>query len=297
MVLSRKSQADRYLGMRPGDLDGKPYAQFWCPDMAPMPAEVVEALNRGEQAQALAFDLDCCGELLKPGYLDLENGYTQLPNGQLFVATRTDMPGVTGAMFEWWMGWHYMESQRYKLWHPQAHVANGTREMRGDDPTLSDQQKYLTTHYVTEYVGNRLEDIAITFFEPAEIFGMDVDLSAGGTTAIVCGRVDLQQVPITIGWLIHQIRENDGVTEMRSRFWLGRAEVTGSRRNDPRNWLLRTRLFRRLVMPNSLGRDMLTHCAMEMNHLAGFLPDLYALYHGDLNRAATNNGHRLEAVQ
>jgi glyoxylase-like metal-dependent hydrolase (beta-lactamase superfamily II) len=33
------------------------------------------------------------------------------------------MPGVTGAMFEWWMGWHYMEAQRYKLWHPRAHIA------------------------------------------------------------------------------------------------------------------------------------------------------------------------------
>ena len=28
-----------------------------------------------------------------------------------------------------------------------------------------------------------------------------------------------------------------------------------------------------------MGRDMTVHCAMEMNHLAGFLPALYADYH------------------
>ena len=29
-----------------------------------------------------------------------------------------------------------MKHQRYKLWHPRSHVANGTREMRGDDPAI-----------------------------------------------------------------------------------------------------------------------------------------------------------------
>ncbi len=31
--------------------------------------------------------------------------------------------------------------------------------------------------------------------------------------------------------------------------------------------------------PMSMGRDMLVHVATEMNHLAGFLPDLYRDYH------------------
>jgi len=40
---------------------------------------------------------------------------TRLVSGEISVAVLTKMPGVTGAMFEWWMGWHYMENQRYKL--------------------------------------------------------------------------------------------------------------------------------------------------------------------------------------
>ncbi len=268
-----------YLGMRPGDLEGKPYARFWQPDMSPMPPHVTEALLRGEEARELAFTLDEARVLLNPGYLPLENGHARLDNGQVFVAVHTQMPGATGAMFEWWMGWHYMEAQRYKLWHPRAHVDNGTKEMRGDDPVLCDREKYMTTHYVTEYIGNHLDRITITFHDPRKFFGEQADLNSGGTTALVCGRVDLQQAPITVGWLIHQIRERNGDAEMRSRFWLGRPEISGSRPGDPRNWLLRSRWFQRLAMPRNLGQDMLVHCAMEMNHLAGFLPELYDLYH------------------
>jgi hypothetical protein len=279
-----------YLGMRPGDLDDKPYAKFWQPEMSPMPSHVTEALLRGEEAQELAFGLGDAGELLNPGYLPLENGYTRLKNSQIFVAVLTEMPGATGAMFEWWMGWHYMEAQRYKLWHPRAHVDNGTKEMRGDDPTLSDREKYMTTHYVTEYIGNHLDSITITFLDPRRLFGEKADLSSGGTTALVCGRVDLQRAPITVGWIIHQIRELEDGAEMRSRFWLGRPEISGSRGGDPRNWLLRSPWFQRMAMPRNLGQDMLVHCAMEMNHLASFLPELYGLYHPDAEGRELNRG-------
>ena len=272
---------NHYEGMRPGDLEGKPYARFWQPQMALLPPEVADALRHGEQVRGHGIELSEAGKLLAPGYLPLENGFTRLANGQILVAVRTDMPGCTGAMFEWWMGWHCVESQRYKLWHPRAHVANATREMWGDDPSLSDREKYMTTHYVPEYIGDRLYKVRITFVDPRELLGEGVDLAAGGTTALVCGRVDLQQVPIHLGWLIHQIREHEGATEMRSRFWIGKPEVSRSSEGDFRDGVLGAAWFRRLVVPSDLGRQMVVHCAMEMNHLARFLPELYALYHAD----------------
>ncbi len=268
-----------YLGMRPGDLDGKPYAAFWQPNMAPMQPQIVNAILHGEEARDLAFDLDDVGQLLKPGYLALENGYATLASGRIFVAALTHMPRVSGAMFEWWMGWHYMEDQRYKLWHPRAHMANGTRKMQGDDPSLSDREKYMTSHYVTEFIGNSLQKITITFFDPSDLFGNTADLTAGGTSALVCGRVDLQGAPITVGYLIHQIRETEDGAEMRSRFWVGKPEVRGNRKNGIRNRILGSRFVRRRAVSTALGSEMLVHCGMEMNHLAGFLPDLYAVYH------------------
>jgi hypothetical protein len=270
---------DRYLGMRTGDLEGKPYARYWRPEMAPMQAPVQRALLHGIEASELGFPLDEADRLLEPGALPLENGFTRLANGQLFVAVLTRMPRVTPAMIDWWFGWHYMESQRYKLWHPRAHVSNAAERMIGDDPSLSDREKYLhNPNYVTEYVGSELLDITITFRDASEWLDVSRFAAAGVGTAL-CGSVALRKPAVVIGHLLHLIRASDDGCEMRSRFWLGGIEIQGGRAAGLLNPLAGSRFAARRAAPDALGRDMVVHCAMEMNHLAGFLPDLYADYH------------------
>ena len=269
-----------YLGMRDGDLKGKPYAHHWNPFMAPLQPQVREALLHGPEAEELALPLDEAHRLLEVGPLPMENGYTERTSGEIFVAVETQMPSVTGAMFEWWMGWHPGEPQRYKLWHPRAHLDNGTREGQSDNPQLSDREKYLTKHFVTEYVGRKCQRITIHFSPAEDWFPPSTQLDAHGTTALVCGTVHLRRPRIKIAHLIHQIREGpDSGTVMRSRFWLGPPEWRGLSRQ---HWLSRA-LGRAGAMRRQhggdLGRDMLVHCGMEMNHLASFLPALYADYH------------------
>jgi hypothetical protein len=268
-----------YLGMREGDLVGKPYARYWNPVMQPLQEQVSQAILHGPEASELGFGIEQADLLVEPGYLPLENGTTKLVSGEIFVAVLTKMPEVTGAMFEWWMGWHYMEHQRYKLWHPRAHMGNGTKEMKGDAPDLSDREKYMTTHYVTEYVGNTKQDITISFSDPGEYFSNTQSFAENGITATICGTVALQRVPITIGRLIHQIREVEGGSEMRSRFWLGKPEVKGIRRGSLLGRLASSDFVVARLADTSLGRDMVVHCGMEMNHLASFLPALYSDYH------------------
>ncbi len=271
--------SEHYLGMRAGDLDGKPYAKYWNPIMQPLQEQVHHAVVNGAEAPELGFPIEQADLLGKPGYLALENGTTRLDSGEIFVAVLTRMPGVTGEMFEWWMGWHYMENQRYKLWHPRAHLANGTAEMKGDDPGLSDREKYMTTHLVTEYVGNRKEEIRITFSEAENFFLDESRLERTGTTALLCGRVELQKAPIAVGRLIHQIREVEGGCEMRSRFWLAKPELKGLDKDHWVNKIIGSNFAVKRVAGSSLGRDMVVHCGMEMSHLASFLPALYADYH------------------
>jgi hypothetical protein len=268
-----------YLGMRDGDLDGKPYARHWNPDMGPLQEQVAQAVLHGPQASELGFGIERADQLAESGYLPLENGTSSLKTGEVFVAVLTKMPGVTGAMFEWWMGWHYMEHQRYKLWHPRAHLANGTKEMKGDDRELTDREKYMTTHYVTEYIGKTKQDVTITFTDPAEFFSAPSVFPESGITATVCGTVGLQRAPITIGRLIHQIREVEGGSEMRSRFWLAKPEFRGVGKHSPLGKLIGSKFVVDRLLDQDLGRDMLVHCGMEMNHLASFLPSLYADYH------------------
>jgi len=270
---------DRYLGMRPGDLEGKPYAKYWNPEMGPLQEHVQRALMHGIEASELGFPVSEANQLLEPGYLPLENGFTRLANGQVFVATLTKMPRVTSEMIDWWFGWHYMESQRYKLWHPRAHLLNRAERMVGGDPALSDREKYLhNPNYVTEYVGGDLLDITIAFSEASDFLDVSRFEGAGVGTAI-CGAVGLQNTPLILGNLIHLIRETEDGCEMRSRFWLGKIELSGVPGARVLSKIASTRFVAKRAVPIQQGRDMVVHCGMEMNHLASFLPDLYADYH------------------
>lgn len=112
---------ERYLGMKLGDLNSKPCAKYWKPDMAPMQAHVQRALLHGIEASELGFPLSETEQLLKPGYLPLESDFTRLENGQIFVSILTKMPCVTGKMLDWWIAWETGENERYKLWQPHAH--------------------------------------------------------------------------------------------------------------------------------------------------------------------------------
>ena len=180
---------DKYLGMKPGDLEGKPYAKYWNPEMRPVPCQVQHALIHGIEASELGFPLTEANQLLDPGYLPLENGFTRLANGQVFVSALTKMPGVTGKMFDWWMGWHPQEVQRYKLWHPRAHLTNRTEKMNSDDPDLSDREKYLNNpNYLTEYVGGEAMDLVLNFVEASELLDVSRFEAANVSTA-VCGTV------------------------------------------------------------------------------------------------------------
>lgn len=277
--MPRHRRPDLYLGMRPGDLDGRRYARYWNPDMAPLPDHVREALLCGAEAGELGLRLEEADRLMEAGHLPLETGWTITRDGHIMVAVLTHLPRATGAMFEWWMGWHYMEHQRYKLWHPRAHLGNGTREMRGDDPALSDREKYLTTHLVTEYIGRHLQTIAINFVEPSHYLRRTRDFGANGVTALFTATVTAQHSPLVIGHLVHQVRQVPGGSELRSRFWLGRPALRNRGAGDLRNRLLGSKLARSLLVPGDLAQAMLVHCAMEMNHLAAFLPDLYTDYH------------------
>ncbi|MDG2304650.1 MAG: hypothetical protein P8R42_08315 [Candidatus Binatia bacterium] len=272
-------KSEVYLGMRAGDLEGKAYAKYWNPNMRPLPPHVQEALLQSPEASELGFGVDEANRLLEPGYLELENGYTRLSNGQVFVATLTKMPGVTAQMIDWWFGWHYLESQRYKLWHPRAHLANGAERMVSDDPTLSDREKYLhNPNYVTEYIGSDRIDIDITFSDASDFLDTSRFEEARVGTAL-CGLVGLRGAPLTISALLHLIRETADGCEMRSRFWLGSIEVRGLPAKAILDRIAGSNFVARRAVSLELGRDMVVHCAMEMNHLASFLPALYADYH------------------
>ncbi|MEH3139404.1 MAG: hypothetical protein PGN37_04325 [Mycobacterium kyogaense] len=248
-----------YLGYRAGDADTA-WGEFFDSRMSPLPGHVVDALHHGAQAAPLLLDFDGVAELFDEGYHATETGYGWSRAGEARVAVRTDMFGVTPAMWDWWFGWHGSDGRRYKLWHPRAHVSARWADGGGDGSYIG------RTSLVEEYLGSAFTRAAIRFVAPEDL-GVPVDVS----TATVCARLGSADLPVDIGWLVHQVRPTGNGAEMRSRFWLGGPHVQ-FRRPIP----LAGRLIRPIAglqLPDP--RDLLVHCAQEMNHLAGFLPALY----------------------
>jgi hypothetical protein len=262
----------RYRGYSSEDLL-LPYARFFTERTLPAPAEVAVAYAGPATDPQLIQEFDCLSSDLSPrGYSPVETGYGYTRSGVMWVAVRTVMPRVSAAMWDWWFGWHITEPARYKLWHPEAHLYVGAAQSRAE-AGLGDRAKYIgNTVYVDEYIGAELQQLAISFHDPA-LLGLEVP----GDQTIILGRVGSSVAPLDVGWLAHQVRPVPGGCEMRSRFYLNlygprvpdigqaaRAVARGAAL-DPAD----------LTLGLDMARDLLLHCGQEMNHLATFLPELH----------------------
>ncbi len=258
-----------YLGYRNDDAD-TPFGKFFNPEMAPLPQHVVEALEHGPQGGMALLSYENAASVADEGYQQTENGYGVLEDGGYQVSVRTDMPGVTPAMWVWWMGWHGCDTRRYKLWHPRAHLSAAWKD--GDDAGRKGAARYIGRwSLISEYIGSSLLNGAIQFVAPSEM-GCPPD---GDDAVSLCARLGAGDAPVDVGWFIHHIRSTPGGSEMRSRFWMGGSHIAVRKAPRVASKAVRPIASRILGNPESSGRNLLVHCAQEMNHLAGFLPELY----------------------
>lgn len=268
---SSKPITGRYLGYRAAD-HALPYARFFNPNLAPLAPHVCAALDRGGVPDLLLPDIDGAAQNLFGDAPVLEDGFVLTKDGGMRVSVRTDMPGVTPAMIDWWFGWHGDAAAKYKLWHPQAHVH---AEWRETPPSgASGRALYVgRTSLVDEYIASDLIRGSIRFVPPASFGFTDPRLNDDRQATIVCARIGLGDAPIDVGYLAHHVRAVPGGSEMRSRFWMGGKHVGG------RNLIggLAAGLAKRVLrLTEGDARALLVHCAQEMPHLAAFLPELYA---------------------
>ncbi len=255
-----------HLGYRPGDVNTA-WGKFFNPDMAPLPAHIVTALEHGPQAHEVLLDFDSAATLLDEGYQQTENGYGFLRDGGIQASARTDMPGVTPQMWTWWFGWHGSDSRRYKLWHPRAHVSARWSDGGPDGSYVG------RTSLIQEYLGSAFTKGAINFVEPARL---GIDEASLGDGIAVCARLGSAELPVDVGWFVHYIRPTADGSEMRSRFWMGGRHIAVRGGNRLTDRVIRPVAARQLPDP----RDLMVHCAQEMNHLAGFLPAVHAQFTG-----------------
>ncbi|KAM3497285.1 hypothetical protein MY10362_009359 [Beauveria mimosiformis] len=237
-----------YLGYREEDF-AQPYAKYWNPVVAPLTEELISGLTSSPMAEALAFTAHQASDYLtRPGYLSLENGYTIDKNGTVIIAALSEVPEVTGDAYDWWFGWHSVQTARYKLWNPVAHQYSYRVPVTEDWANATLKERYIgMTSFIDEYVGNDAAQLSIQFLNP-ESLGFNVTAwPSQGIETIVAGRVNIGGFTTTdfdnVSYLMHQIRRRpDGKRELRSRFWIAK-ENHGTQQ---------------------LGHDLAVHCQIEM---------------------------------
>jgi len=263
---------ERHLRFTEEELATSPYARFFNPELAPLPEHVKEALQIGGQASELFPPVERACDLHASGYWPVETGYTVAPDGAVRICALTVMPRVTPAMWEWWFAWHGSEGDRYKLWHPRAHVDVAWADGRDD-----------LDHYVgrvsnvVEYVGPTLLKVAIRFVTPATVGFDEQRLKANGEVAI-CARVGLAGAPVLTGWLVHHVRPTTGGSEMRTRIWLGGDNVRPLGMPGAIGGVLGRMAYRLQPLTIAQINELIVHDNHEMNHLAGFLPEIYEAF-------------------
>lgn len=200
-------------------------------------------------------------QLLTSAYAPEERGWAKTDDNLYYVATNTHMPGITGAMVDWWFG-YVTTTEEYKRWHPIDHIYSEWSGPHGNSTYVGGN------HLVYEMIGGQEQHLRINFKSPGDYFGDDYldKFQTANVVTAVCGRVALwtgKGTPawgLNIGHLIHLVHTvPDGVI-MRSRFWLG--DIEG--------------LHARFLVPINLVTGLVKHATEEMGYLKTFLADLYA---------------------
>lgn len=183
------------------------------------------------------------------------DGWTRQADGTVLVQCATPFPGASPEMFDWWFWWHQVDSDRYRMWYPGAHIAVRARyPERLSQPGLSHRERYVgNDSFVTEYIGPRLERLRIRFRPQTEFSIPDAETA-------ICAWVSLSRLPVRFARMVHRVREVEGGCELHSRFEIG---------------VGLPRLLRWLALPRNVGEDLYEHCRTEYARLATMLPELF----------------------
>jgi hypothetical protein len=238
-----------------------PLYKYYIRPMVPAPQERynMAELPSDPSMGLLAEDMN---KLLDPGYLPIEVGFCNLPNGCAMLANLTPMPGVTPEMFDFWFAWHGVAPMRYKIWNHDDHYYCQTMNMdKALDKSLSLRERYWdTTHDIEEDCNMGKQHIQINFRNPADI-GFDPEKLKNFDGTVVCAGNENSP---TI--MVHCIRRVPGGCELRSRFFMGYNVVNGK----PHKMLPDG-----VTMPLAPVQALLKHNIKEFTNLAAILPEVY----------------------
>lgn len=279
----------------------KPYAHYFHTSPLYIRREALDAIPRPiSNPRENVLPYSQLHKLLEPGDQPVENGWYAYPDGTGYVTSKTQFPGCTAEMIEWWFWWHSVEGERYALWYPYNHWnvkstyakltrSKFTTEAMKDPKTgrelpilarddLPHRQKYLgSTHTVSEWIGPQHMELRIEFKEPSYFgLGTTQELKEAGYEAAVCGCLWDKALPLKVGDMIHLWRKNENGLELKSRYYLGHQvyfDLLGVKISVDKigGWLG----IKRLQAGEEVAYQQFLHDQTEFTNLASILPSIY----------------------
>lgn len=248
------------------------FSDLFFKPMAPVDPALLDLMAESPVDPAKATSIQNRNDILKPGYLEVENGYCRMPDGSGFVATKVEMKGVTPEMIDWWFIWHGLKDLRYKVWCPAQHygihVLEQDLEKRLNQNLSLKERNWGTTDVVTEDVGAGPKQMHLTFLSP-KAYGYDAALIPNADV-IVSANVTDPDTGLGLITFSHVIRKIPGGIEYRSHYWQG-YQVNENREAEAVS-----------VPEGGFPMEIMKGCAYhsldEYYNLASILPGLYERY-------------------
>ncbi len=244
------------------------------PVASPAP-DVIQAIESGPFDPALALEKADAIRLCDPAPMEIETGWTERPDGSVQVAFRTELPGVTAEMIEWWAAWHPLRDDRYRAWHPTEHFGN--RLLPGN--AIRQEKSYWgAVIYFDEVAGLERTRLRTEFTSPLGFGFSHRPFEHPQVKVIISARVG--DAVMTHTDMAHVfIEEGDGLV-LRSRFWIAehvRPRLPGPlvAAEDIAENLASRKLVRSLAVPEGVGPAVARHGAEEYAQLGEILPGLY----------------------
>ncbi|RMG32491.1 MAG: 2,4-diacetylphloroglucinol hydrolase [Gammaproteobacteria bacterium] len=263
-------------------LGSKPYAGFFNPELT-VSTRTAREIQAGPLAaeETTAPSIEGLASLLTMDHATLRNGYGLLENGTSYVQSRHLMPGVTTEMFRWWFTWHPVESERYMLWFPHAHIENSVEDPdRLADTSLSYEERlYDNPNHVKELIGPEMSDFIIHFKDPAELGFDPAAMRAAGFTASASGLISpTAAYGVITSLMVHIARDTAQGMELISRYWIGaHPELKRFKGAAMAGIALKLAGFDEEAAENA-AHELAVHDMIEFEHLARLLPGLYARF-------------------
>lgn len=262
--------------------EARPFAKYLYEEV-PQPDIEHYALMDKPCDPAKALYPENRNDLLNPGYLDVEIGWCNLPNGAGFIANKIVYPDITAEMVDWWFAWHPLEDLRYRIWYPVQHagimVSPEGRKRLLDGTIPMSERNWGVTHHVTENCDNGMDNVTIHFMSPME-FGFDMErwkepyvatFAGGQGWAVPVNKTDFSITAPAM--MCHIFRNTPEGLEHRTRFWMGYRMVNGKPELS---------LPPGVTVPVEGVQGLARHNVREFTRFKYFLPRIYKEFGGKM---------------